>query len=90
MYHKYTKTKLGSIRGRNILGHIRTAQLLDDMKDENLRRGTILNLDNLKAYNRVEHDYLWETLLVFGVNKSLVETMKCIYTNARTNIWLNK
>lgn len=83
------KDQAGFIRGRVITDHIRLSQLLDGLDDPNLGKGTILSLDNEKAYDRVEHDYLWKVLETFGVPGDFIDSVKSIYKGARSRIWVN-
>lgn len=80
--------QIGFIRGRNIKDHLNLAQVMDNKKTSPIK-GTVLALDGEKAYDRVEHDFLWETLKLFGIPKDTINTIKSIYETAKTTIWIN-
>ncbi|KAK3507336.1 hypothetical protein QTP70_014842, partial [Hemibagrus guttatus] len=42
----------------------------------------LISLDQGKAFDRVEHQYLWKTLEAFGLSPSLIAMMKCLPLNA--------
>ena len=46
-------------------------------------------LDQEKAYDKIRHDYLWQTLEAMNIPSSLVNTIKSLYSKAKTAIILN-
>ena len=83
------KDQAGFIRNRLITDHVYLTRLLTDLKDPSLSGGTILNLDNEKAYDRVEHDYLWACLKTFGIRPDLIDKIRGLYKSPLTHIWVN-
>jgi len=81
--------QLGFVSGRDIRDHTKFSQLLSGLNDPTLGKGTLLALDAEKAYDRVEHDYLWSTLETFGIKGPILDAIKNIYRKAKTNIWVN-
>ncbi|CAG8676568.1 14112_t:CDS:2, partial [Acaulospora colombiana] len=53
------------------------------------KNGMILALDQEKAYDRIDHKYLWEVMEKFGLPKNFIQKVKNLYTNAETAIRLN-
>ena len=40
-------------------------------------------------YDKIQHDYLWETLKAFGLPHKFTETIKALYQNAYTQVAIN-
>ena len=83
------RDQAGFIKGRHISEHIRLSQLLDSGNTVGVGKGTVLSLDAEKAYDRVEHDYLWKVLKAFGVPPGFIRTVEDIYLNAKSWVWIN-
>ena len=82
----YTQT---AINGRRI-DH--TCHLLRDLIDlinkEDLE-GAFIFLDQEKAFDRVEHDFLFKTMSAFGIGDSFIDWLRVLYKNAFTTIKVN-
>ena len=51
--------------------------------------GMILMLDNTKAFDRVQHDFMYRTLEAFGLPDSLIAAVRTLYTDASVSVKLN-
>jgi exonuclease III len=51
----------GFIQGRHIYDHIWLSKFVIDLAQETDRDGAIVALDQEKAYDKIEHDYLWRS-----------------------------
>ena len=51
--------------------------------------GLIVALDQEKAYDKIRHDYLWETLRRFDLPEIFTRTVKSLYENAHTQVAIN-
>ncbi|KAK3530306.1 hypothetical protein QTP86_023918 [Hemibagrus guttatus] len=49
----------------------------------------LISLDQEKAFDRVEHQYLWRTLEAFGLSPSLIAMMKVMYQDAESLLKTN-
>lgn len=49
----------------------------------------LIFLDQEKAFDRVEHNYLWKTLADFGFCQDFVEMVKMLYTDAESVLKVN-
>ena len=49
----------------------------------------IIALDQEKAYDKICHNYLWETLKTFKIPQTFINTVKSLYQNARTQVAIN-
>jgi len=81
--------QIGFIRGRHILEHLSLSQTLDGLNDKNIPGGTVLALDNEKAYDRVERDFMIRTLKHFGIPEYFTNCISNLYKTARTHVWIN-
>jgi Reverse transcriptase (RNA-dependent DNA polymerase) len=46
-------------------------------------------LDQEKAYDKIDHVYLWQTLQKFGVPEEFIKTVQVLYQTAETQIMVN-
>ena len=46
-------------------------------------------LDNEKAFDRVQHDFMFEVLRAFGVPEGFVRAVETLYRSATTSVKLN-
>ena len=53
------------------------------------QNGTIILLDQEKAYDKIKHDYLWRTLEATNLPENLIKTIKSLYEFMETNVILN-
>lgn len=51
--------------------------------------GSIVALDQEKAYNKLDHKYLWSTLDAFNLPKLFTQTVKTLYKDAYTTVAIN-
>ncbi|KAK3565124.1 hypothetical protein QTP86_033183, partial [Hemibagrus guttatus] len=49
----------------------------------------LISLDQEKAFDRVEHQYLWKTLEAFGLSPSLIAMMKVMYQDVESVLKIN-
>ena len=50
----------------------------------------IVALDQAKAYDKIEHDYLWKTLKAFKIPDHFIHTIRSLYSNASTKVMINR
>ena len=73
----------GFIPKRTIFDPIRLSQLMCAYADFKEEDGTIIALDQEKAYDKIDHHYLLETL------KKFIQTVSSLYENAETAVIIN-
>ena len=61
------RDQAGFIPGRSIFDHIRLTRVMTKFAETSERNGAIVALDQEKAYDKVEHDYLWRALASYGI-----------------------
>nr|BAC82609.1 pol-like protein [Danio rerio] len=77
------------VPGRRIFDNISFIRdILDIGKIFNLNFG-LLSLDQEKAFDRVEHKYLWNTLTAFGFNNEFVSMLKALYNDVESVLKFN-
>lgn len=48
-----------------------------------------ITIDQVKAFDRVEHEYLMKTLEAFGLPNDFIEYIKTLYTEVKSKITIN-
>ena len=79
----------GFIPDRSIFDHIRLAKAILNYAEATEEDGAILALDQEKAYDKIRHDYLWKTMEAFNLPPPFINTVKILYSNARTQVAIN-
>ena len=51
--------------------------------------GAIVTLDQEKVYDKIQHDYLWETLECMDIPPIFINTVKELYKNTFTRVAIN-
>lgn len=51
--------------------------------------GMIVALDQAKAYDKLEHNYLWKTLKAFKIPDHFIHTVQSLYSHASTKVMIN-
>lgn len=83
------KNQAGFITGRLIFDQTRLFQSIIDYTKAIEENRAIIALDQEKAYNKIEYKYLWETLKVFRLPAYFIQTLRSLYTEAKTRIIIN-
>ena len=79
----------GFIPRRSIFNHIRLAKTIIEYAEVMEENGAIIALDQEKAYDKIRHNYLWETLKTFGLPHPFIKTVKSLYQHAHTQVAIN-
>ncbi|KAJ8454687.1 hypothetical protein ONZ51_g12888 [Trametes cubensis] len=79
----------GFIPGRSIFSHIKLARTMIEYAEAEEINGAIVALDQEKAYDRIDHDYLWEALRRANFPETFIKTMRNLYTNAESCVIIN-
>ena len=83
------RDQAGFIPKRSIFDHIRLANIIIDYAEVTEMDGAIVALDQEKAYDKIRHEYLWDTLKAFNLPDTFVNTIKSLYHNAMTQVAIN-
>jgi len=79
----------GFIPNRSIFDPIRLAKMMIEYADISEEDGALIALDQEKAYDRISHDYLIETLQTFNLPNMFINTVKALYSNTHTRVAIN-
>lgn len=79
----------GFVPGRQIFAQIRLTQLMIDYAEAEEVNGMIVALDQEKAYDRIDHTYLWATLRAYGLPNSFIRTVRNLYDGAMSIVIVN-
>jgi ribonuclease HI len=79
----------GFVPTRSIFDPIRLAETMSAYADYMEENGAIVALDQEKAYDKVDHHYLSETLRTFHLPELFINTISTLYEHARTSIIIN-
>jgi hypothetical protein len=79
----------GFIPKRSIFDPIRLVQTMTTYADLMEEDGAIIVLDQEKAYDKIQHTYLFETLEAFHLPPLFVNTVKNLYKSAYTQVAIN-
>ena len=79
----------GFVPRRSIFNHIRLAKAILDFAEITEENGTIILLDQEKAYDKIRHDYLWRVLEAFHLPLPFIKTLKALYEHAHTRVAIN-
>jgi ribonuclease HI/exonuclease III len=79
----------GFVPGRSLYDSTRTSQAVIEYCQNFEENGCIIALDQEKAYDRIAHDYLWETLEKFKFPTHFINTIKTLYKSATTIVTIN-
>ncbi len=82
-------SQAGFIPGRNIYDHMWLTKRIVDLAEVEEQNGMIVFLDQEKAYNKIKHDYLWRVLEVFHIPNQFTSTIKALYCEAYTTVYIN-
>ena len=79
----------GFIPGRRIFDHIRLSQVVLQYAETTEINGVIVALDQEKAYDKINHKYLWKVLSRYNLPENLINTVRKLYTGARSAVIAN-
>lgn len=83
-----SETQSGFIKGRSIHNNIRLIFDLIDYKDLINDKGFILFLDFFKAFDMLEHEFMFKTLKMLGFGNYFINFVKLIYTDTNSTVIL--
>jgi len=87
--HLVHPDQAGFIPNQSIFDHIHLVKAILNYAEVSEEDGAILALDQEKAYDKIQHDYLWKTLKAFCIPQPFIRTVQALYHNARTKVAIN-
>lgn len=82
-------SQAGFVRGRSITDHVRIARLMTDYAEATEENGVIVALDQEKAYDKIDHDYLLKVLRKLNLPENFVKIVQTLYSQADTVVIIN-
>jgi hypothetical protein len=79
----------GFMKGRQIDDHTELIKLIIEWCEAEKEDGLLVFLDQEKAYNKISHEFLDESLQTFGFPEHFRNTIKHLYSNAQTRVMIN-
>ena len=79
----------GFMKGRRIEDHTELIKLMINVCEVEEMDGAIICLDQEKAYDKISHDFLFKSLLKFGLPVHFVDTVRSLYHDAHTAVIIN-
>jgi len=86
LYQIINEDQTGFMKGRHIGSNIRTIIDMIEYCDANQIPGSILLLDIEKAFDSVNHNFLFQVLHYFNFGNDFINWMKSFYTNRKSYI----
>ena len=78
-----------AVDGRRIDHTVHLIRDLVDLINRDDSDGALIFLDQEKAFDRVEHDFLFRTMAAFGIGEGFIGWLRVLYSNATTNVKIN-
>jgi ribonuclease HI/exonuclease III len=102
LYTKTIATKLGQVAkdlidedqggfipGRGLYDHTRTSHEVIEYCELIDFEGCVLSLDQEKAYDKIDHRYLWIVLEKYGFPEKFINHVRQLYLSAKTTVMVN-
>jgi hypothetical protein len=83
------KVQSGFVPGHRITNQTRLTRMVLEYAEATKTNGMILALDQEKAYDKIDHTYLWAMLRKFGIPELFVNTIQSLYEGAKTKVMIN-
>ena len=71
-----------AVYGRKIDQNIHLVRDLIDLANKNDETAAFLFMDQEKAFDRVEHSFLFKTMAAFGNRRNTIDWLRILYSNA--------
>ena len=79
----------GFMQGRRIDDQTELVNLLINMCEVEEINGVVVCLDQEKAYDKITHRFLWDSLEAFNFPPAFINTVKSLYKDAYTTVIIN-
>ena len=73
------QSQAGFVPGRQIADHAKLVRLLMQFAETKNQNGLIIALDQEKAYDKIDHAYLWQVLEQFNLPEKFIVIVKNLY-----------
>ena len=79
----------GFMKGRRIEDQTELAKLMLNKCEVDEENGVIVCLDQEKAYDKIRHEFIWESLEKYQLPEHFIKTVRTLYTGAETVVIIN-
>ncbi|KAL3690932.1 hypothetical protein R1sor_004583 [Riccia sorocarpa] len=79
----------GFVAGRNIIDNILSLRLAQEWAQVSDQNCIFIKLDFMKAYDRIAHGYLWDTLRAMGMGQDTLERIKGLVVGGSAVVHVN-
>ncbi|KAL3685968.1 hypothetical protein R1sor_003990 [Riccia sorocarpa] len=79
----------GFVHGRSIIDNVISLQLCQDITDCTGEPAIFCKLDFEKAFDRVQHDYLWDTLRSMRIGQHTISLLRMLVAGGRAKVYVN-
>lgn len=70
------------MEGRNITDNLLTYKLVKEWVTKTKQEALLLKADFMKAYDRMEHSFIWVVMMAMGFCKHLIKLARGLVENA--------
>lgn len=83
------ENQAGFVPNRSITDQVRLIKHMIDLAEATEQNGTIIALDQEKAYDRIDHEYLYAAMRKFEIPENFIKTVRTLYDDANTVLFIN-
>ena len=83
------KSQVAYIPGRVVHDNLRMFEFFNSYCTENDIDAVLISLDAAKAFDSVDHNYMFETLKRYGFSIEFIDTVRMLYNDIRADILVN-
>ncbi|KAL3682360.1 hypothetical protein R1sor_000382 [Riccia sorocarpa] len=76
----------GFISGRSITDNVLAFKVGQEWANKSNQKSLFVKLDFEKAYDRVDHGYLWKTMQAMNISENFIDLTKCLVEGATSKI----
>jgi len=78
-----------AVPGRSIQDNVHLLRNIIDYTDQKETPCAFISLDQSKAFDRVSHDYLFQTLKAYGFGPDFIKWVQLLYTDINSSVLVN-
>ena len=83
------ETQTAYVPGRNVHNNLRMFEFYRDYCNRNNVDAILMSLDAKKAFDSVDHKYMYATLKKYGFSDNFIDTVKMLYRDIKADILVN-
>jgi hypothetical protein len=83
------KNQAGFVPGRQISEQTKLIRMIMALAEQTGKNGLVVSLDQEKAYDKVNHEYIWKTLDKFEIPEEFIQIIRNLYGSVETVVMVN-